>query len=79
VVGFTPVAGQTRAVAVSAFFDDFAARDNVDVFEIDVDQDVFVSERDLGSVVVDGTSLGDFMKGVVGDAAAVDVRGSVAP
>jgi hypothetical protein len=72
--GLTPVARQTWADAVSAFFDDFAARDNVDVFEIDVDQHVFVYERDLGAVVVDGTSLGDFMKGVVGDGDRVDVR-----
>jgi hypothetical protein len=77
--GLTPVARQSWADAVSAFFDDFAGRDNVDVFEIDVDRHVFVYEADLGSVVVDGTSLGNFMKGVVGDAAPVDVRVPVGP
>jgi hypothetical protein len=77
--GFAPVARQTWADAVVAFFDRFAALDNVDVFEIDVDQHVFVYEPDLGGVVVDGTSLGDFMKGVVGDGAAVDVRVPAAP
>jgi hypothetical protein len=77
--GLTPVARQSWADAVSAFFDTFASRDNVDVFEIDVDRHVFVYEADLGSVVVDGTTLGDFMKGVVGDGPRVDVRVPVGP
>lgn len=62
------------ASAVAAFFDTFETRDNVSVFEIDVDQHVFVYETDLAGPVVDGVSVGAFLKGVVGDDVAVSAR-----
>jgi hypothetical protein len=62
------------ATAVSTFMDSYEARDNVVVFEVDNDQHVFVYDADLGARVVSGVSLGNFMKGVVGDVPAVSAR-----
>jgi hypothetical protein len=62
------------ATAVDAFFDANEDIANVDVFEIDNDQHVFVYDTDLGTAVVNGTSVGAFYAGVVGDSAPVDAR-----
>jgi len=62
------------ATAVDAFFDVHAGIANVDVFEIDNDQHVFVYDTDLATAVVNGTTVGAFYSGVVGDSAPVDAR-----